>query len=173
MQKYIFIFHNGTQEGIITKDCTLRLRAAYNLIKKERGNFIILLVGGGTLKEKGAEMMEKFWRKKYSCVNNVNTAKLAQSNNTAGNIHEINEYLKSKNINSEVIFISNNYHKWRIKYLARKYNLKIKFYGAEDILGIKNIYWNYKYLLELLFFLYLYIDNKQRIVEKWRKLTQG
>lgn len=183
----IYVLAHGEPDQPLSMDSKIRILAAMELAKNNKGSEIYFI--GGGLPEEGVttsmQMQEYFERINRSSKDKIanRTEVLDKSNNTAGNIEEILNSIEDSPHNKEmaVAVISNDYHINRIKALLDKYGVDAEALPAEDVMGIrsphhkkfvekyeKSLGYKEKEIVDKLMCLYLKIDPEQSLVKKFR-----
>jgi hypothetical protein len=179
-KKIIGVFHQGFKGDQITHDLHLRLLAA-GVLAKQNSDCVICFLGGGKLKPTaGSQTMCEFWKKQYPRLPNTLTV-LDNANNTAGILKEVARSAKRES-STEIILVSNTYHKKRISLLAAKYLPSAEIISAEKVLldnkidvketkrYLKSLEYKIKEAKEFFIRFFLRLDPEQKMIEKWRTL---
>lgn len=96
MKIVCILFNIGKDKGKLSEDSKIRLSAGAELAKED-DKALVFFIGGHGLKISGAEMMGDYWKENFSEVENEYFT-LDYSNNTFGNLEEIKDFLKKRNI---------------------------------------------------------------------------
>jgi len=185
----LFVLHHGHElKKPFTTDCKNHLLAAIEAIKIN-SDLRVFFVGGNSPQKNvkaGSEQMKKWFlveiqKRRLKCEK---VHALSNSNNTAGNIKEIDMYLLFHGFKCGIL--SSDYHLKRIKKHLKWLDLKADCFSAERIImetGDKAVverikghmnsgYYKKEKMKEKIFTLYFTIDRKGKLATIYRKIKR-